>query len=140
MIYFNYETAFNLADESKFSDWITAVAISENKTIGEINYIFCDDEYLIKVNVAFLNHDTYTDIITFDYSVGNEITADIYISVDMVRENAIEYHQDFKNELLRVMSHGILHCCGFKDKNDADCRLMRNKENEKIALFHVEQD
>ena len=138
MIYYNYETDFSIDNEVLFSNWLELVILSEAKQLGEISYIFCDNEYLNKVNIEFLNHDTYTDIITFDYSLGNEVIADIYISVDMVKENAREYSESFETELLRVMSHGILHCCGYKDKSEKESLLMRSKEDEKIKLFHVE--
>jgi len=139
MISFNYETDFELADETKISDWLSKVIISENKKEGEINYIFCDDDYLLEINQQYLNHDTLTDIISFDYSVGNELHGDIFISVERVRDNAIDFNVSFEEELLRVLVHGVLHYSGYKDKSEADERIMREKENEKIQLFHVEQ-
>jgi len=139
MISFNYETTFEIHDESQFSQWISNVILSENKKEGDINYIFCDDNYLLQINEEYLNHDTLTDIISFDYSVGNELHGDIFISIERVQENASDFHVSFKEELLRVMAHGILHYCGFKDKTEAEELVMRNKENEKIKLFHVEQ-
>ena len=139
MISFNYETTFEIPDESQFSQWISNVILSENKKEGDINYIFCDDNYLLQINEEYLNHDTLTDIISFDYSVGNELHGDIFISIERVQENASDFHVSFKEELLRVMAHGILHYCGFKDKTEAEELVMRNKENEKIKLFHVEQ-
>lgn len=139
MINYNYETDFTLANEQLFSTWISSIIASENKTEGEISYVFCDDEYLLKINIEHLNHDFYTDIISFDYSVGNEISGDIFISIDRVKDNAIEYNTNFNDELLRVMSHGVLHYCGYKDKSEADSEAMRNKEDEKIKMFHVEQ-
>jgi len=139
MISFNYETTFEIPDESQFSQWISNVILSENKKEGDINYIFCDDNYLLQINEEYLNHDTLTDIISFDYSVGNELHGDIFISIERVQENASDFHVSFKEELLRVMAHGILHYCGFKDKTEAEELIMRNKENEKIKLFHVEQ-
>ncbi|WP_339833868.1 rRNA maturation RNase YbeY [uncultured Flavobacterium sp.] len=139
MITFNYENDFLLEDESIYQDWISRIIQSENKSEGEINYIFCDDEYLININNEYLNHDTYTDIISFDYSVGDLIQGDIFISTERVAENAIEYNVPFENEIKRVLSHGILHYCGYKDKTDNEALVMRQKEDEKIALFHVEQ-
>ena len=139
MISFNYELDFKLDDEQLFSDWLSNVISSENKHEGEINYIFCDDNYLVEINQQYLDHDTLTDIISFDYSVANEINGDIFISIDRVRDNANDYNVSFHNELLRVMAHGILHYCGYKDKSEKDSELMRIKENEAISLFHVEQ-
>lgn len=135
MINFNYETDFELDNEDRYSTWISDIIVSENKKEGDISYIFCDDEYLIKINSEFLAHDDYTDIISFDYSVGNELHGDIFISIERVRENASEFDQTFEIELRRVMAHGILHYCGYKDKSEADQSTMRMKEDEKIALF-----
>lgn len=137
MIEFNYETDFNLDNEDAYSAWISQVISSENKKEGEINYIFCDDDYLHQINVEYLNHDTLTDIISFDYTVGNEINGDIFISIERVQDNALDFDTDFNEELKRVMIHGILHYCGYKDKTAADEALMRQKENEKILMFHV---
>jgi probable rRNA maturation factor len=139
MISFNYELDFQLENETQFQNWISNVIQSENKTEGDINYIFCDDEYLLTINQQYLNHDYYTDIISFDYSVGNELHGDIFVSIERVKENAKEYNVTFDEELKRVIIHGILHYCGYKDKLEADEQLMRNKENEKIKMFHVEQ-
>jgi probable rRNA maturation factor len=139
MIYFNYETQFVLYNESAISSWISDVILSESKKEGEINYIFCDDEYLLQINIEHLQHDYFTDIISFDYTLGNEISGDFFVSVDRVRENAFEYNVSFEQELMRVLVHGLLHCCGYNDKSDSDELLMRSKEDEKIAMFHVEQ-
>ncbi|RAR49659.1 rRNA maturation RNase YbeY [Flavobacterium lacus] len=139
MISFNYQTDFELEDEKLFSNWISAVILSEDKGEGEISYIFCDDEYLLKINMEYLNHDTLTDIISFDYSEGNFLHGDIFISVERVQENAIHYNVSWLEELKRVMAHGVLHYCGYKDKSEADEKLMRQKEEEKMMMFHVEQ-
>ncbi len=139
MINFNYETDFELTDEKPYEVWISQVIASEEKREGEINYIFCDDDYLLEINQEYLDHDTLTDIISFDYSVGNELHGDIFISVDRVRENAAEFDVRFEDELRRVMIHGILHYCGYKDKSPDDEALMRKKEDEKMIMFHVEQ-
>lgn len=139
MINFNYETEFTLDNEQAFADWLSAVIVSESKNEGEISYIFCDDEYLHKINVEYLNHDTLTDIISFDYTVGNELNGDIFVSVERVADNAKDFNVSFEEELKRVLAHGILHYCGYKDKSDADAELMRSKEDEKITMFHVEQ-
>ena len=136
MINFNYETDFSLTDENRYADWISRIILSENKKEGEINYIFCDDEYLHKINLQYLNHDDLTDIISFDYSVGNELHGDVFISIERVKENALDFEVSFEEELKRVMAHGILHYAGYKDKLDDDSRVMRNKEDEKIALFN----
>jgi probable rRNA maturation factor len=137
MISFNYEIDFQLDSETLYSDWISAVISSEQKKEGEINYIFCDDDYLLEINQQYLNHDTLTDIISFDYSIGNELHGDIFISVERVRENADDFKVSFEDELRRVLAHGVLHYCGYKDKTEADELIMRQKEEEKMQLFHV---
>lgn len=139
MIYFNYETTFELVNESSYEKWISTIIQSEGKEEGEINYIFCDDDYLHKINVDYLDHDTLTDIISFDYSEGNFLQGDIFISVERVRDNATDFNTNFEEEIKRVMAHGVLHYCGYKDKSDEESLLMRKKEDEKISLFHVEQ-
>lgn len=133
MISFNQEMAFEFVDEDKVSNWISEAIELEDKNEGEINYIFCDDSYLLNLNVEFLKHDTYTDIISFDYSIGNELHGDIYISIERVRENASKYGESFQNELSRVMIHGVLHFCGYKDKTKAESILMRSKEDSYLA-------
>ena len=139
MIYFNYETDFELDNETSYEKWISTIIQSEEKEEGEINYIFCDDDYLLKINVDYLDHDTLTDIISFDYSEGNFLQGDIFISIERVRENAAEFNTIFEEELKRVMAHGILHYCGYKDKSEEESLAMRQKEEEKIKMFHVEQ-
>jgi rRNA maturation RNase YbeY len=129
MISFNYETDFKLENETKISEWISKAINSENCKEGELNYIFCSDDYLHKINVDFLNHDTLTDIISFDYSVGKELHGDIYISVERVEDNAKDFDVSYEDELARVMIHGILHYCGYKDKSEEDAKLMRSKED-----------
>ncbi|MFY8009922.1 MAG: rRNA maturation RNase YbeY [Flavobacterium sp.] len=140
MISFNYETDFTLDNETVFSDWLSEVISSELKNEGEINYIFCDDDYLLEINQQYLDHDTLTDIISFDYSVGNELHGDIFISVERVRDNAKDFSVPFEDELKRVMVHGVLHYCGYKDKSESDERLMREKEEEKMKMFHVKHN
>ena len=137
MISFNYELDFTLENEQAFQDWLFEVITSENKTEGEINYIFCDDEYLLEINQQYLDHDTLTDIISFDYSIGNDLHGDIFISIERVRENALDFNVSFTEELKRVMVHGVLHYCGYKDKTENDEKLMRQKEEEKMTMFHV---
>lgn len=140
MISFNYEIDFNLENETEYSSWISKVIISESKNEGEINYIFCDDNYLLELNQEYLDHDTLTDIISFDYSIGNELHGDVFISIERVRENAEEFNVSFEEELKRVMAHGVLHYCGYKDKNEKDEFIMRQKEEEKMAMFHVKHN
>ena len=120
---------FNLKNKTSLKNWIAFIIQKEKKELGEINYVFMSDEDLIKTNIEFLNHYTYTDIITFDYSEGELINSDIYISIDRVKENATKFNTTFENELHRVMIHGVLHLCGYKDKSKKDAELMRKKEN-----------
>lgn len=134
MISFNYEIDFKLSNEKEYSSWISKVIDSEQHKEGELNYIFCSDDYLHKINVKYLNHDTLTDIISFDYSVGKKLHGDIYISVERVRDNAKDFNVDFNQELKRVMVHGILHYCGYKDKTEEDKTVMREKEDFYINL------
>lgn len=129
MINFNYETDFSLKSEVDISKWILSVISSEGYKLEEINYVFCDDDYLHKLNVEFLNHDTLTDIISFDYSVGKIIQGDIFISVERVKENANDFKVSFVEELNRVLVHGVLHYCGYKDKTKDEAKVMRNMEN-----------
>ena len=139
MINFNYENDFNLDNELVFSEWLSKVILSEGKTEDEINYIFCDDEYLHKLNVEYLDHDTLTDVISFDYTMGNEISGDCFISIERVEDNAKDFKVSFDEELKRVLVHGMLHYCGYKDKSEEDEKAMRDKEDEKLLLFHVKQ-
>ncbi len=124
-----------MPDENSRKAWIRAVITNEGFTCGEINYIFCADEYLWKINMDYLDHDTYTDIITFDQSeTDEEISGDIYISIERVRENASNMHIDFTDELDRLLIHGVLHLCGFSDQNEEEKRLMRKKEDACLSL------
>ncbi len=132
MIDFNFETDFELKNPIKLQKWISETIISEGYELGELLYIFCDDEYLHKLNIEYLNHDTLTDVISFDYNIGKIINGEIYISVERVVENAIDFKTDFENELHRVMIHGVLHFCGYKDKSDTEERIMRQKEEESL--------
>ena len=132
MIEFNYEIDFELHNEDALKVWLEACIKVQGFKTGEINYIFCDDEYLLKLNVEFLKHDTLTDIISFDYSLGKLISGDIYISVERVRENARKFIQLIDNEINRVMIHGILHYMGYKDKSEKERLEMR--EQEEICL------
>lgn len=135
MISFNYETDFNLDNELELSNWISSVIHSEGFKEGEINYIYCDDDYLLKLNMEFLNHHMLTDIISFDYTTGNTIHGDIYISIERVLENANEFNVKFLEELNRVMVHGVLHYCGYKDKSKNEKQLMRDKENHYLSTM-----
>lgn len=114
--------------------WLEKIAIRESREIGELNYIFCSDDYLLKVNQEYLNHDFFTDIITFDYSESH-IEGDIYISVDRVKENAMSIEVSFKNELHRVLAHGLLHLLGYKDKSEKERKEMRLKEEACLSLL-----
>ena len=138
MIEFHFKSDLVLQDKSDYADWINRVIDSEGFLVGQIDYIFCTDEYLLELNKEYLNHDTLTDIITFDYRDGKTISGDIFISTDRVRENATKFDVEFSNELKRVMSHGLLHLAGFGDKSEEEKKLMRKKEEEKIKMFHVE--
>jgi len=134
MINFNYETDIHLPNENILSQWISNVILAEGFKEDEINYVFCDDVYLHKINLEFLKHDTLTDIISFDYSVGKILQGDIFISTERVDDNAKDYDVSFQEELHRVIVHGVLHYCGYKDKTDTDAKVMRDKEN-----FYLEQ-
>lgn len=137
MISYNYETEFLISNEEEYTSWIENVIESEGKDLGELSYIFCDDEYLLELNQQYLDHDTLTDIISFDYTEGNVVSGDIFISVERVQDNAKEFNVSFEEELKRVIIHGVLHYCGYKDKSESDELLMRSKEEEKIKMFHV---
>ena len=139
MIEFHFELDFQLIDEPKYSDWVNRILTSEGFVAGQIDYIFCADEYLLEINKKYLNHDTLTDIITFDYTKGVVVSGDIFVSVDRVKDNAQRFDVGFNNELLRVMSHGLLRLMGYGDKKDEEVVIMRSKEDQKIKMFHVEQ-
>ncbi|GAA4109539.1 rRNA maturation RNase YbeY [Aquimarina addita] len=138
MINFYYEIDELELDEKVVSNWIKDIIKSESKKEGELNFIFCNDAYLLKINQDFLNHDTYTDIITFDNSIGNELHSDVFISYERVIDNAVTFDVVEEEELRRVMAHGVLHLCGYKDKSDKEKEVMRKKEDEKLLMFHVE--
>jgi len=134
MILFNYLTDFVLVDEIGTSHWLSSCISDESFKEGEINYIFSDDEYLLKKNIKYLKHSTLTDIISFDYSVGKLIVGDIFISVERVLENSKDFNVAFNDELHRVMIHGVLHFCGYKDKTSDDRLLMRAREDYCLSL------
>ncbi len=134
MIEFYSETDFKIEDTKALSHWISEIILHENHELGDLTYVFCDDAYLHKLNLQFLNHDTLTDIISFDNSLGKQIHGEIYISVERVKENARTYQVAFLEELHRVIIHGALHFCGYKDKTKKEQETMSCKENEALDL------
>ena len=132
--FFNEGIEFDLAHQQKYTDWILAIAKSEDKELLNINYIFCSDEFILEVNKEHLDHDYYTDIITFPLR-DDPIVSDIFISIDRIRDNAKTLDLPFNQELKRVMSHGILHLCGYGDKSEEEITIMRTKEEACIAMF-----
>jgi rRNA maturation RNase YbeY len=134
--FFSEDLPFDLPQKLRRKHWLKQLAAGEGFLIKELNYIFCSDEYLYKINVDYLQHDTYTDIITFDNSeTSGEIEGDIFISLDRVKENAKTHQQEEENELTRVLSHGLLHLMGYADKTKQAASLMRSKEDEAIELY-----
>lgn len=134
MIDFQYINTDKISTEN-ISIWLKDVTNKEGKEIGELVYVFCNDDYLIEKNIRFLKHDTLTDVITFDYCYGEIISGDILISTERVKVNALKYEVDFLTELHRVMVHGLLHLLGYKDKRESDAILMRQKENYYLKLI-----
>lgn len=134
MIEFYSETDFKIEDTKALSHWISEIILHENHELGDLTYVFCNDDYLHKLNLQFLNHDTLTDIISFDNSLGKQIHGEIYISVERVKENAGTYQVAFLEELHRVIIHGVLHFCGYKDKTKKQQETMSRKENEALDL------
>lgn len=134
MIQFFYE---NLQESvnTDYQKWLEDIILSEEKKIGEINYIFCDDEYLLKINQDYLQHDYYTDIITFDYVKGKTISGEIFVSLQRISDNASTLSRDYEEELKRVLAHGILHLAGYKDKTEAEEKEMRKMEDLYLAKF-----
>ena len=128
-IFFHSECDFKVESISHLDSYIKEAIANEQKKLGEINYIFCDDDYLLEKNQTYLNHDTYTDIITFDYSEENSVSGDIFISIERLKENARKFAVPFDTELRRVMIHGVLHLIGYKDESDKEKKLMREKED-----------
>lgn len=134
--FFSEEIKFDLPQKLRRKNWLKKLAQSDNFKIGELNYIFCSDEYLYQINVDYLDHHTYTDIITFDNSeTEGKIEGDIFISIDRIRENASKLEQSEGTELSRVISHGLFHLMGYKDKSKVQSELMRSKEEFAIKLF-----
>lgn len=127
---------FQLENEQKLIDWINSTIQQEEKSATEITYVFCSDEFLYQMNLDYLNHDTYTDIITFDYTENSFVSGDIFISIDRVKENAIKFNTTFLNELSRVIIHGVLHLVGYKDKTTEQKQVMRSKEDFYLTLLN----
>jgi probable rRNA maturation factor len=138
VIEYSYNTDFDLTQADEISLWLQNVAKSENFEIADLNYVFVSDEELYEMNVKYLNHNTLTDIITFNYVENEIVLGDIFISVDRVKENAVDFNVSFENELLRVMVHGLLHLMNYNDKTDEEQDMMTLKEDEKLKMFHVE--
>lgn len=134
MIDFQYLNTDKISTKD-ISNWLKDVTTKEGKEIGELVYVFCNDDYLIEKNMQFLKHDTLTDVITFDYCNKEVISGDILISTERVKENALKYEVDFLTELHRVMVHGLLHLLGYQDKNEKDAKKMREKENYYLNKF-----
>ena len=135
MIQFFFENIDEINIDLDVNKWLENIIMSEEKKVGEITYVFCDDDYLLKINQDYLKHDYYTDIITFDYVKGKTISADIFVSLPRILENTQLHSKDFKNEFHRVLAHGILHLCGYKDKTQEEILLMREKEDFYLSLF-----
>ena len=135
MINYFFENIDKKNIDSNISIWLEDLILSENKKPGDINYIFCDDDYLLKVNQDYLDHDYYTDIITFDYVKGKTISGDIFVSLPRILDNASTLSQNFESEFNRVLAHGILHLCGYKDKTEEEQTQMRAKEDFYINQF-----
>lgn len=137
MIAYHYETEFQLSHPTEYTDWIINCVRDCGADVGTVNYIFCSDEYLLNINQEHLNHDFYTDIITFQYEKAPNISGDIYISVDRVRDNAGIFKQEFETELKRVMIHGVLHLLGYNDGTEREKKIMRGRETALMKRFHV---
>lgn len=133
--YFEEGIAFPPVKKAKVSAWIREVAALFDKRAGDISYIFCSDEKILEVNRQYLAHDYYTDIITFDYSEGNVISGDLFISLDTVRSNSIKFNTPYSEELHRTIIHGILHLCGINDKGPGERELMEANENKALAML-----
>lgn len=128
------ETSFSLPKEKAIFQWITNAVQSEGFLAGNISIIFCSDDYLLNINQKHLSHDYYTDIITFDYCENGIVNGDLFISIDRVKDNAKDFSVSFEHELYRVIIHGIMHLCGYKDKSDEEMAKIRQKENFYLSL------
>lgn len=131
----NIDINSNLKNKKQIRSWLEAVTRKEKKKIGNIDFNFCTDEHLLAINIRYLNHNFYTDIITFDFSENGIVSGDIYISLERVKENAKTHHTVYSNELMRVLVHGVLHLCGYKDKTRKEAALMREKEDHYLSLL-----
>jgi rRNA maturation RNase YbeY len=138
MILFCSETKFDLSKKRPLKNWLQEVVYKENKKIGELNIVFYNDQQLLEFNQQYLNHNTFTDVITFDYSENDFIHGDVCLSVERIIENALKYGCSFEEELRRVMVHGVLHLCGYKDKKKEDKLIIKQKEEEALALFNTQ--
>ena len=132
--YYFQDTDFKFRDRRRTNEWLKLAAESEIRRIGNISIIFCSDNYVLDINQKYLQHDYFTDIITFDYCEGDRLSGDLFISVDSVRENSVEFGTEFKDELNRVIIHGLLHLVGYDDHTEKDIKLMRSKENYYLSL------
>jgi len=137
MIYYTFLEKISLNNKLKIRNWIKQSIQEEDFKLLSINVILCSDEYILEVNKKFLNHDYYTDVITFDYSKNKEISGDIFISVDRIKENSITNKVTFDNELLRILIHGTLHLCGYTDSSPSEKELMTQKENYYLEKFII---
>jgi len=135
--YFFEDIDFTYKGKAKTKQWLKLVAESEIRRIGNINIIFCSDNYILDINQRYLQHDYFTDIITFDYCEGDKLSGDLFVSIDSVRENSIEYGTEFVDELNRVIVHGVLHLIGYDDHCEKDIKMMRKKENYYLSLREV---
>lgn len=137
MISFDAQNDFILSQSEDWMLWLEDVVKTEGRVLGEVDYVFCDDEFLLALNQEFLNHDTLTDIITFDNNIGKTIHGEIYISTDRVKENSLEFGVSMENELARVVVHGLLHLCGYKDKSEEEELQMRGREDFWMNRFKL---
>jgi len=137
MIEFSSQNDFVLDNEEQVERWLKAIAVKESCGIESLGYVFCSDDFLLDINKKFLEHDTLTDIVTFDYSEGKTLNGEIYISTDRVADNAQDFSVPFNTELLRVIAHGLLHMCGYGDKTADEKKIMRSKEDECLILWNV---
>ena len=134
-INFENRTDHEILSWEKVTPWLEELCAKHGYNAGDISYLFCNDDYLLEINQQYLNHDTLTDIITFDYTFGKKVSADILISLERIEDNAKDFNVTYKQELCRVMAHGVLHCIGFKDKSESEAKKMRQAEEEAIQLF-----
>lgn len=137
IVFSNNKDKFKLKKSALIKKWIEKIAAKEKRSVGDLSYVFMSDEELLKINQQFLKHNTYTDIITFDYSENKKISGEIFISVDRVEENAKKMGTTFEDEIHRVIIHGVLHLCGYKDKTKIDSDNMRKQEDKALRVFNA---